>query len=445
MSSVVDNTEAVGPCSQSLSAAKSRVRRENIWLLALMLCVASGAYLATPFPVAMLVAMVLLGVLLRARFISCLVAFSLACAVSAHWWERLDVPLPLHCRGRGTVFSDPKPVFASYELIVACEGRRYKALLDPNDVPIASQLQAGQRVTVDGRVSKLAGKTAAHLRRKHVAGVLHVKSIELVPKQNAAFLVANKIRAHLQRGSELIHQGPLLLGLTIGDDRYVDQQTRDNFRDSGVAHLTAVSGANVAFVLALFAPFITRFALRGRFLMSLIVLVMFGLVTRFEPSVIRAEAMAAAVLFGNFIGRPVTSFRALCIGVTGALLVDPFLVGSVGFLLSASACFGMATIGGWLSHKIPGPRLLSNAIGYTAGAQLGVLPVLVPVFGWPSVVAPAVNLLAAPLAAVILVTGIPAMAIGAFTGAPAGEWLLVPTRVALDLLVALAATGANYS
>ena len=52
---------------------------------------------------------------------------------------------------------------------------------------------------------------------------------------------------------------------------------------------------------------------------------------------------------------------ALAIAVTAVLLIDPLLVGSVGFLLSVGACTGIVLLARPLAQRLPGPRPLAEA------------------------------------------------------------------------------------
>ncbi|HSH62004.1 MAG TPA: ComEC/Rec2 family competence protein, partial [Acidimicrobiales bacterium] len=64
------------------------------------------------------------------------------------------------------------------------------------------------------------------------------------------------------------------------------------------------SGQNVAFALVLCRPVLARFGLAGRWAASLAVIGFFALLTRFEPSVLRASAMAAIAVTATGMGRP---------------------------------------------------------------------------------------------------------------------------------------------
>jgi competence protein ComEC len=88
----------------------------------------------------------------------------------------------------------------------------------------------------------------------------------------------------------------------------------------------------------------------------------------------------------------------------------------VGFLLSVGACTGIALLARPIADALPGPRVLADALGVTMAAQLGVAPILVPVFGGVPVASLPANLLAVPAAGPVMmwgiVAGLPAGALG---------------------------------
>ena len=86
----------------------------------------------------------------------------------------------------------------------------------------------------------------------------------------------------------------LARGLVIGDDRDEPPAMIERFRRSGLSHLTAVSGENVAFVLAAAGPLLRRLRPSSRWAATLALIGWFVALTRFEPSVLRAGVMAGA-------------------------------------------------------------------------------------------------------------------------------------------------------
>ena len=135
----------------------------------------------------------------------------------------------------------------------------------------------------------------------------------MAPRAPLRRRVANGLRRTLERGAVSLpgQERALFTGFVLGDARGQSQATADDFRNAGLTHLLVVSGENVAFVLALAGPLLRLLGLRGRFVAGLLVLVAFGVLVRWEPSVLRAEAMAALALLASTMGRPASGLRLL--------------------------------------------------------------------------------------------------------------------------------------
>src|SRR5688500_3920368 len=135
--------------------------------------------------------------------------------------------------------------------------------------------------------------------------------------------------------------GALLAGLTIGDTSSVDYATVESFRRSGLAHLMAVSGSNVAMVLAAVAVTTVRLPLLVRGACGATVLCAYVVVVGPEPSVLRAAGMGATGLIAYVCGRNATSLNALGIAVTAVLALKPDLLFAIGLHLSVAATLGI--------------------------------------------------------------------------------------------------------
>ena len=186
----------------------------------------------------------------------------------------------------------------------AAGGRR---VLVTGSGDVAGQLRilsAGESVVLRGWCTELEGFDL-RWRWKHAVGEVHATEIVGVgPARAPLDRAANGLRRLVLAGST--HLQPvdraLLAGFLLGDTRGVPPELTEQFRAAGLTHLTAVSGENVAFVMALFAPLLRRSGLRGRVVLALVVLVCFGTMTRWEPSVLRAIAMATVALLAGALG-----------------------------------------------------------------------------------------------------------------------------------------------
>jgi competence protein ComEC len=279
-------------------------------------------------------------------------------------------------------------------------------------------LSAGDSVTLEGWLGPLRDFDR-HLRWRHAVGRLDARDLlAFGDPQSLLWRVANTVRSRVLGGSASLPpaERALVAGFLLGDTRGIPVSVEHEFRAAGLTHLLAVSGANVAFVLSLAAPALRRLGLRGRLVGGLGVLVLFGTMTRWEPSVLRATTMAGAAMVALHLGRPTAGLRVLALGAGLLLAIDPFLVHSVGFLLSCSASAGILVLGPRFVAWLRGPEWAREALGVSAAAQIGVAPVLIPVFGSMPLVALPANLLVAPAVGPLTVGGLIAGVAGGIVG-----------------------------
>ncbi|HEX4777756.1 MAG TPA: ComEC/Rec2 family competence protein, partial [Acidimicrobiia bacterium] len=194
-----------------------------------------------------------------------------------------------------------------------------------------SLLEAGDTAELRGRLVPLTGYDARFRWRHAVARLSVTDVLDARAARSPLARVANAARHTVLAGTRFLPatQRGLVAGFLLGDTRAVPPRVVDEFRASGLSHLVAVSGENVAFVLALVGPLLRRLRRGPRLVVALAVVVTFGAMTRWEPSVLRAIAMAMVALLAGALGRPTTGVRVLVLAATGLLLVDPFLVHQV--------------------------------------------------------------------------------------------------------------------
>jgi competence protein ComEC len=346
-------------------------------------------------------------------------------------WSGLDAPLPPGLSGRARLVTDPAEEWGATRVEMVIGGRHYDAWARGAAASELARASAGETLMIEGRASDLRSRAAPHLRRRHVAGRLDV--LRASDRRPAAWPteLASRLRRTLQRGGAHLPDPArgLFEGMVLGDDRRQPASTVDAFRASGLSHLLVVSGQNVAFVLALAYPLVRRGATGWRLLRVAMVLALFGAMVRWEPSVLRAVAMAGLTMAGPGLGLEVTRGQVLAASVGVLLLLDPLLAGSVSFLLSVSASAGLAFLAPALAARLPGPRALAEALGATSGAQIAVAPILLTIFGTMPLAAVPANLLAGPMAGPAMTWGMAAGLPAGLLGPPVAQWLHKPTEL----------------
>ncbi|MCF0095086.1 ComEC/Rec2 family competence protein [Micromonospora sp. MH99] len=336
-----------------------------------------------------------------------------------------DDPRPIRSAGR------PGMLLVSSELIrlTGPDGQRIRTsarLLVLATDPGWRGLLPGQRVTAEGRLGVPRGGdlTAA------VLGATGPPERHGAPSW--AQRAAGTLRAGLQRACAPLPDAPggLLPGLVVGDTSRLSPAVEEDFRATGMTHLNAVSGSNVAIVLGA-VLLLARWARAGPWLAGLlcgVALVGFVILVRPSPSVVRAATMGAIGLVALAAGRPRAALPALAAAVTVLVLVDPELAGDAGFALSVLATGGLLLLAPrWRDglRRRGVPAGLAEALAVPAAAQVACGPVVAGISGTVSLVAVPANLLAVPAIAPATVLGVTAAVLSPLWPAGAGfvAWL----------------------
>lgn len=237
----------------------------------------------------------------------------------------------------------------------------------------------------------------------------------------------------------------LVPGIALGDTRRLPAALAEDMRTVGLTHLTAISGAHVALLLAvlmvllLWAPRWLRAVLGAVALMAFVALV------RPEGSVLRAAVMGGVLLLGLALRRPRSGLPALCAAVIVLLAADPWISRSYAFALSVVATGGLLLLAppltAWLARWLP--KVLAAAIAIPLSAQLVCLPVLLLLQPRPPVYGVLANVLAAPVVAPATVLGVTGALLAPVAPGPAAvcvhaaawcaEWIAVVARACAGL------------
>jgi competence protein ComEC len=402
-----------------------------------------GALVAAPVAVAPAVGVGLLALVLRRPAVVLVAAAVLASALASQAWAGLVPPRPGPFVGSVVLATDPSLRFGAWTAEAVDGDRRLELVARGGAGASLGERSAGEWVQVTGRLQ--AVDDAPWLAARHVAGRLVVEGVHDWGPGNGLSEAANAVRSMLARGVESLpeDQRALFMGFVLGDDRGQDPVQAADFEAAGLTHLLVVSGANVAFLLVVLGPLLRRLPLTGRFVATVAVLVFFATLTRFEPSVLRATVMAGLAALGIALGRPGGGVRMLALAVAGLVLLDPFLVHSVGFRLSVAASTGILVLSRPLAAALPGPRVLAEALAVTVAAQAGVAPVLIPTFGPMPVAAVPANLLAEPVAGLVMMWGCSAGLVAGLCGGVVAEVLHVPTGLGLGWVAGVARWAAE--
>lgn len=233
-----------------------------------------------------------------------------------------------------------------------------------------------------------------------------------------------------------------LAGVTLGSKSGIPDDVYEEFKETGTAHIMALSGYNISVIAWAIMGALMFFVVSRRlsFWISVIIIVLFVLMTGASSSVVRAAVMGVLILIARQQGRLYTAGNALVFA--GALMVflnPKILRFDVGFQLSFFATLGLIILSPKLEEKLKNvPKFFGakEALIATLSAQAFVFPLIFYYFGAISWVGVLVNVLVLPAVPIAMFLGFA----GGFAGlifSPLAKVFLWPAWLFLSYILGI--------
>lgn len=271
-----------------------------------------------------------------------------------------------------------------------------------------SDLTIGNEIKISGKLRKPFGATnpsqfdyAHYLATKNTFSTFYAEntSYELLKspefsEQEAPWYILQKIDLLrdniIAKHSEYVKSPNLevLGGIVFGNDAVnPSDEIRQAFINSGLLHLLAASGLNVALIFGIWWFIASRLALPYRFniISGMVLVVFYSTMTGFPPSILRAMIMLLFVLFGKLIDKEADGLSLVFFAGFVLLLFSPQMLFDVGFQLSfvvtIALIYCMPIISDALPKKLHKKKWLLTPSGIICAAfvpfvaQLAVAPI----------------------------------------------------------------------
>ena len=261
-----------------------------------------------------------------------------------------------------------------------------------------------------------------------------------------------RVRARLAARVDALFgkQADVMRALLLGDRALVTEETYDDFRATGIAHLIALSGLHVGCIALLLDALLRLFCLPRRVVsaMTLLLLAGYAVMAGMSPSIVRAVLMYAFAAAAREAGYPGDLLTRLAAAFLVQLAMNPLLVRDTGFALSYMAVFGLACLTDAV-RALFGARegegrirqWMADAISASAAIQLASVPLVSSAFfSFPLLSIP-VNLLAVPFGLLSVYLGVGAVAVSGLS-LPLARVLAAPASACWAWIRLLAAKAA---
>jgi competence protein ComEC len=286
-----------------------------------------------------------------------------------------------------------------------------------------SQLNVGNNIYLTGAYQKGRDRRNPgefdydkYLKSKGITGLFisyQTDSINILSNQiHHLKSLLHSVRKKIDKTIHDLHSpqtAGLLRGLILADRSEIDFETKNEFINSGVVHILAVSGLHVGYVLIIFVFIFGRFGIYIRSILTILGLLAFMSLTGVQPSVFRATLMAVVIIIAFLYNRSTNIINSISIAAFIILLLNPNEIYNPGFQLSFSAVLAIGILYPHfqkiifklhLKHKWLEYILLF--LGVSLSAQIGTLPFTLAYFSKLSVVALFANLIVIPTIGIII-------------------------------------------
>jgi competence protein ComEC len=328
---------------------------------------------------------------------------TIACvlALAGWWWgsarlDRLDRSALLPEVGRAEtalVVVTAAPRRGRFDLKMPVRARRFGllALDEPAQLELPLGRAPPQGGVLEVRAEAKLPRGPSHgfdertwLKRRGIHVVLAGDRWRVVGHRHGLGGLGDRLHRWLARsvsGSLRGERRGVLLGVVLGEEQGISDRLRQDFRASGLYHLLAVSGQNVALVAA---GTLTLAWLLGipRWLGQFGALASIGgyvLAVGPQPSVLRAGVAGALGSLAWLTARPTDRWYFLLLGAFALLAWNPYVLFDAGFQLSFAAVVAIFTLAPRVEERLDGyplPRTLREAIALSTACGVATAPIL---------------------------------------------------------------------
>ena len=303
---------------------------------------------------------------------------------------------------------------------------------------------------------------STYLKSKGIYGTIFAneKDIKLLENNHINILektINNIKNCIIYNSKKLIEDSTtsgLLIGILIGDTSYIDEKTEDDFKNSSLAHMLAVSGQHIAYIIIAisFALKVSKLGKTAGKIVSICILILFMLITGLTASVFRAGIMGILTILASLFYRKSDIYTNLGLSMLIILFSNPFTIYDVGLWLSYGGTLGIV-----LFQKIFNELIVINVknstlqkilefikemLVITISAQIIIIPIMALNFKQISIIFWLSNILASPIIAISIISGF-ILIIISIIFFPLSKILVIPIKFLINLLILIAEKTAN--
>ena len=283
-----------------------------------------------------------------------------------------------------------------------------------------------------------------YLKTLKIYGIIKIEEANLLKENDLNFVlisINNLKQKMIDHANKNMPQktANLLLGLLIGQKDNIQEDIIKSFRTANLSHILAVSGTHTSYIILGLTYIITKSKAPRRigYIITIIILLVFIIITGASYSVIRACIMSIITISAKLFYKKENFFISICVSLFIILIQNPFAINDIGLKLSFLGTIGIIVFnknitGLFIRIKIK--ENIAKVLSLTFSAQLMIMPITILNFNTFSLTFFISNILASPLLGIIIILGFIAIFVS-FVLNPISKILFFVLNLFLELLI----------
>lgn len=236
---------------------------------------------------------------------------------------------------------------------------KFRTVLYDNDIYTyrPGDIVSATGILRDARTKDIVPDAADYNRYLYLQGVnsvLWLTKEEMYPISKASDNTLSNIldKARAATTNAIIDSGvgsdasAFLTAVIVGDDSYLQPDTDEAFRTSGLAHLLALSGLHVGIIIMFITVCLSwmrpsRYGYRILYILIIAASFAYAAFAGMTPSVVRAACMVAVLCVSAIFQRRANVYNSLCVAIFLWLVINPLWLFAPGFQMSVCAVLGI--------------------------------------------------------------------------------------------------------
>lgn len=254
-----------------------------------------------------------------------------------------------------------------------------------------------------------------YLKTLKIYGIIKIEEANLLKENDLNFVlisINNLKQKMIDHANKNMPQktANLLLGLLIGQKDNIQEDIIKSFRTANLSHILAVSGAHTSYIILGLTYIITKSKAPRRigYIITIIILLVFIIITGASYSVIRACIMSIITISAKLFYKKENFFISICVSLFIILIQNPFAINDIGLKLSFLGTIGIIVFNKNITEffiRIKIKENIAKVLSLTFSAQLMIMPITILNFNTFSLTFFISNILASPLLGIIIILG----------------------------------------